>query len=133
MAIDQASIIEFLQRQHLFQGINPAQLASYAVNFVPITFAKNAVVFMQGNRGDSFYIIYTGKVKLILEEGGEEHNSGTLTTGDYFGEDAILFDRPRSTSAIAATPTIVLHLSRQHFIDLIENLPQIKHLLSATV
>jgi len=133
MAIDRESIAEFLKRQHLFQGLNPVQLVACAANFDPITYAKNAVVFLQGKRGDSFYVIYSGKVKLVYEEGGVEQRSGTLTKGDYFGEEALLFNRPRSTNAIASEPTVVLHLSRQHFIELLEELPQIKLTLSATV
>jgi uncharacterized membrane protein YdbT with pleckstrin-like domain len=133
MAIDRASIVEFLNRQYLFKGLTPAQLAKCAVYFDSITYAKNAVVYLQNKLGDSLYIIYSGKIKFTYEEDGIEQRAGTLTAGDYFGEESLLLNHFHSTTAIASEPTVVLHLSRLAFIKLIENFPQIKSSLLTTI
>jgi CRP/FNR family cyclic AMP-dependent transcriptional regulator len=39
----------------------------------------------------------------------------TLAVGDFFGDIALLGDRPRSASAMAVEPTVLLALSPEHF------------------
>ena len=60
-------------------------------------YPDGGIIFSKGDKGDSMYVIQSGKVKII--SGGTVLT--TLKSGDLFG-DMSLFDKlPRSTDAIA--------------------------------
>ena len=59
------------------------------------TFPKNAVIINEGDRGDSLYVILTGKVKVyVSDDDGREMILDIYGPGDYVGEMA-LDGRPR--------------------------------------
>jgi len=44
-----------------------------------------------GERGDSFYLILTGRVRIIGKDpDGKELNLGVMEPGSYFGQEALL-------------------------------------------
>ena len=54
------------------------------------TFPKNAVIINEGDRGDSLYIILTGKVKVyVSDDDGREMILDIYSPGDYVGEMAL--------------------------------------------
>lgn len=74
-----------------------------------------------------FFLIKSGKVKISLRS-DETEREVTLTylkQGDFFGEMAILDGEPRSATATAATDTIALVGSRDHFLAKLREYPQI--------
>ena len=57
----------------------------------------------------------------------------TLTDGDYFGEIALLRQEPRNATVRALTPSILLSLSRSHFLQLVERAPSLRARLDASL
>ena len=43
-------------------------------------------VFREGEKGDTMYIIRSGRVKIIKKAGGKDIALAALKTGDFFGE-----------------------------------------------
>jgi len=69
------------------------------------TFPKNAVIINEGDRGDSLYVILSGKVKVyVSDDDGREMILDIYGPGDYVGEMA-LDGRPRSASVMTLEPT----------------------------
>jgi CRP-like cAMP-binding protein len=60
-------------------------------------------IIRQGTRGDSFFVICSGSVKVFREEGETRHELATLSEGTFFGEMALLSDAPRTASVEAAS------------------------------
>ncbi len=75
----------------------------------------DTVVARQGGPADKFFIVVDGELEITREEAGSTETVSTLGPGDLFGEMAILFDKPRGTSARATKPTKLLVLDSATF------------------
>lgn len=75
----------------------------------------DTVVARQGGPADKFFIVVDGELEVTREELGSTESVATLGPGDLFGEMAILFDKPRGTSARATKPTKLLVLDSATF------------------
>ena len=62
-------------------------------------FTTGTVLFREGDRGEEMFILQSGKVKISKKIRGVEKTLATLEKGEFFGEMAILNDKPRSASA----------------------------------
>ncbi|MDR3417394.1 MAG: EAL domain-containing protein [Nevskia sp.] len=87
-------------------------------------------LFRQGEHGDCAYIIESGAVEILHEEGGREDVLALLGVQDIFGEMALFGEHTRSAGARAAAATsltVVTHdylTERLHAAD-----PMLRHLL----
>jgi CRP/FNR family transcriptional regulator, cyclic AMP receptor protein len=80
---------------------------------------SNTVLFQEGDRGEEMYIIQSGKVKISKRIRGVEKTLATLDKGEFFGEMAILNDKPRSASAETIEACEMLVIDRKTFDALI--------------
>lgn len=62
-------------------------------------YPAGAVVFREGDDGEFMYVIRTGRVRITKRLRGRDTTLGVLNPGDFFGEMAILGNRPRSATA----------------------------------
>jgi hypothetical protein len=116
--------IAFLKKIHLFHGLGDDELAAIAAELDEVPFPKDAVVFQQGGKADSFYLIYAGTVRIVRTQNKKEYQLARLVREDYFGEMALIANRPRSATATALTDTSLLVLSRADFEKLFKKHPQ---------
>ena len=77
--------------------------------------AKGAVIFRQGDRGDSMFLIRRGRVRILLESGGHVAVVATLEAGAFFGELSLLSEAARSATAEALEDTTLLVVGRDVF------------------
>jgi CRP-like cAMP-binding protein/Zn-dependent protease len=74
------------------------------------------LVMRQGARGDRFYVLLEGQVRVIRIAADErEERLATLGPGDYFGEAALVANVPRTATVVAETPARLLSLDAGHF------------------
>jgi NADH dehydrogenase len=66
-------------------------------------------LFEQGEAANSMYLILSGSVNTFIDD----VHVGTLETGAYFGEKAILNESNRSRTVVAATQVRVLEIERE--------------------
>jgi len=79
-------------------------------------YPAEAVIFQEGDRGDSLHIVMEGSVRVsVLSSKGEEATVALLGPGEFVGDLALLDGRPRSASAVAAEPTRTLVVTRDDF------------------
>lgn len=89
------------------------------------TFPKNAVIINEGDRGDTLYVILSGKVKVyVSDDDGREMILDTHDAGEYVGEMS-LDGRPRSASVMTLEPTTCSILSRDELRAAIARNPDI--------
>jgi len=72
-------------------------------------FESGDVIFREGERGDRMYILLVGAVELKIKvDRGETVIKTVDAPNEFFGEMALLDDRPRSATAVAVKRTNVL-------------------------
>jgi CRP-like cAMP-binding protein len=89
------------------------------------TFKPDEIIFSEYEPGDTFYLIQSGRVKLIKNTGEIDRTLDIIQPTEMFGEMAILENSPRSATAIALDEVKVLELNAQNFEPLILGNPQI--------
>ena len=115
MNIELPARIAFLKKIHLFHGLGDDELAAIAAELEEFQYPKGAVIFHQGGKADSFYLIYGGSVRIMRTVNKKEYQLAVLTKEDYFGEMALIAKRPRSATVTATADTSLLVLSRANF------------------
>ena len=92
------------------------------------TFKKGDVIVKEGDRGDVFYMIEEGSVDIYKKE--YENNQKpivTLSSGNFFGEKALLNDNDvRAATCIAASTEVkCLFLMREDFFRMFGDLKEL--------
>jgi CRP/FNR family cyclic AMP-dependent transcriptional regulator len=82
-------------------------------------FKAGEVIFKEGDRGEEFFVIRSGKVGVrlgnrTLEELGE---------GEIFGEMALIDAGPRSATVIAETDVVVVPVGEKQFLFMTSEAP----------
>ncbi len=79
------------------------------------------VIFLEYEKGDKFYLVQSGSVKITKVIKDVEKLLDIVYAGEFFGEMAILEDTTRSASAIANEPTVLLELRKENFQNILAN------------
>lgn len=117
---------DILANVALFQALTADERESLSRYVVLRRFPANTVVVLDGDDSDSLYIIVSGKVKVFLnDESGKQVTLNHQSTGEYFGEMALLDEQPRSASVMTVEPSELAVLPKTHFIDCIGEHPGI--------
>jgi CRP/FNR family cyclic AMP-dependent transcriptional regulator len=81
------------------------------------SFPKNTVIINEGDRGESMFVILSGKVKVyVSDDDGREMILDVYGAGDYVGEMS-LDGRPRSASVMTLEPTTCSVVTREALKD----------------
>jgi len=87
--------------------------------------APGTVIFRQGDPGDKFYLIRTGRVRVFREDAGLETELSVLQAGDDFGEMALFMEEPRSATVAALEETRLMVLSKEQFQSILRDFPNV--------
>ncbi len=116
--------LETLKDISFFSEIPEADLRQIAEIIVLKNYRTGAVIIKELCAADKFFIIYRGKIEITKRlEQGEDLVLAVQSDGDFFGEMALLDERPRSASARTLEPTTVLEISRENFDTLLYKAP----------
>ena len=112
-----------LGRTPLFKGLSRAELVELAKVTEDLEFDEGKVLAREGEIGHEFFVIVDGEV--VVTKNGREIRR--LSSGDFFGEIALIWDSPRRTATVTATtPIRCFILTRQAFRSLIAHQPEIE-------
>lgn len=95
------------------------------------SFPKNAVIINEGDRGDSVFVILSGRVKVyVSDHEGREMVLDLYGAGDYVGEMS-LDGQPRSASVMTLEPTVCSVVTRDALREAIAKNPDVAMALIA--
>lgn len=123
----------FLRKIHLFHELTDDQLLEVAEKAIEESFDTDGTILKQGETGESFYLIYSGKVRVCRLRDEREQKLATLVSGDYIGEMELFTGRSREASVIADEPTTLLRFSKETFDEILSTYPSVKPNLDVSV
>ncbi|KAF7407117.1 hypothetical protein HZH66_001654 [Vespula vulgaris] len=111
---------EFLSRVSILESLDKWERLTVADALEPVAFDDGEMIVRQGEPGEDFYIIVEGTAVVLQQrsEGAEPPEPaevGRLGPSDYFGEIALLLDRPRAATVVARGPLKCVKLDRARF------------------
>ncbi|CAL1294767.1 unnamed protein product [Larinioides sclopetarius] len=108
---------EFLGKVSVLESLDEWEKLTVADALEPVQFNDGDVIVEQGQPGDDFYIIEDGTAVVLQRRSDSEPQVevGHLGPGDYFGEIALLLDRPRAATVKAKGPLKCIKLDRARF------------------
>jgi len=124
------SIVErmiFLKKVSFFQGVAVDQLKVLASICDEVLFDADEVLFREGDRGDSLYVVVNGAVSIgIFSKSSEAFTElAVYRPNSAFGEMSLFDHSPRSASAVAKSDVLVLKLRSEPLVALMYQEPDL--------
>lgn len=124
--MDMNKIREYVERVALFNGLDPEDVVKILSKGMTMRCSKGETIFYKDTVGSQMYVVLGGKVG-VIEEGKV---IAALTTGDMFGEMALVTKEPRSASVVALEDSHLFVLSETTFERLMTKRAAIRILLN---
>lgn len=103
--------------------VSDADLRALAELVKRSVYTKGEIVFRQGERGTSCYVVAKGKIRgeIAYEEGGKKFATEfTVVPGGIFGEMSLFTGMPRTATGIVAEEAELLEIKAEDFAVLLE-------------
>jgi CRP-like cAMP-binding protein len=113
----------------LFANLSAKQLAAVDRLVTTIEVRSGRELIRQGERGGEFIVVVDGEAEVRRD--GEV--IAVRGPGTFFGEMALLLDRPRNASVVARTAMTIDVIDRQDFRRLLDEFPDLHAPLLAAV
>ena len=102
-----------------FSQLPAARIDELLRRFERIRAARGDVLIREGDEGDYYYVIETGRFQVGRLVGGAEVVLAELKSGDAFGEEALVSEAKRNATVTALSDAQVMRLNRTHFNELL--------------
>lgn len=89
-----------------------------------VVFEAGQVIFAEGDRGDTLYIVDQGEVLLLKEEGGRVVPLSMIKSGEFLGELSVFGTSPqRNASAVSIDQTFAYVIKSEDIKTVIKKCP----------
>jgi CRP/FNR family transcriptional regulator, cyclic AMP receptor protein len=117
----------------LLASLTPEERSQLISSARPRLFAREEVVFHEGDPADDVHLIGSGRLAVrVATPGGEVVTLNILTPGEFFGELSLLRDdaaRKRTATMVALEPARTLSLSAAAFHAVCDRHPKVERLV----
>lgn len=107
--------LDTLRNLPLFHYLTFGELLKVINVCRPVFVGPNTTIIDEGDRGDDFFIIVEGTLRVHAGAG----EFATLEKGQHFGEMSLIDNRPRSASVTATEAAHLIRVTRDDFYDLL--------------
>jgi MFS family permease len=104
--------VDLLRQQPLFEALSIPLLDNLAARLVPVQYAAGTVIMTEGEKGDHYVLIASGTVEIRRSNVAV----AVLSSGDAFGEIALVRNTPRNATAVASVAVSARILGRDGFL-----------------
>ncbi len=114
----------------LFDSLKSEELVAVMRGLELVSFEPGDLITVEGDEGDSMFILSSGKVKAYVRgPGGRSTKVQEFEEGDFFGEISVLTGKPRTATLAAAEPCDCLELSRAVLTEITGAHPEVSDVL----
>ena len=115
--------MSMLLQASVLQQVPAANIQQVMINVEQVEVEKGEDLIRQGDPGDFYYMLTKGRAVVRRDHGDGKGpcELATLGPGNAFGEEALLSDSPRNSTVTMLQDGLILRLSKEHFLDLIQN------------
>ena len=106
-------------RSGAFAQLPAAHIDALLAQFERVEVPRGAAVVREGEDGDCYYVIESGRFQVERAVGGARVALAELTGGEAFGEEALVSDAKRNATVTALSAGRLLRLSRRDFDQLL--------------
>jgi len=103
-----------------FASLPTAHIGQLLGRFETVPVARGEVVIKEGDDGDYYYVISTGRAQVTRKVGGVSMPLADLKSGAAFGEEALIADTKRNATVTMLTNGTLLRLAKQDFVELLQ-------------
>ena len=103
----------FLEEVPLLSELKPYERSKIADALETVKFSSGESIITEGEPGDAFYLLESGEASAF--KSGTDQSVKDYKRGDFFGELALLDDKPRAASVVAKSDVKVAKLGRDGF------------------
>jgi len=114
-----------LHRVPLFRELTFDQLQVLSPLLETREYLAGELIVQEGDEGHELFVVLAGRVRIVRRSAGQSVLLAELGPQDYFGEMALLADRPRAATAIAATDCQLGVLTKEHFFAVLAERPEV--------
>ena len=114
--------VELIKAVPLFAGLSKTQLGHIAQIADEVDVGEGKELIAQGDRGRQFFVLVEGGAD--VRRNGRKVN--TLQDGDFFGEIALVSDRPTTASVTLTRPSRLLVVTASGFRRLLRESPDVQ-------
>lgn len=109
--------LAMLRTMPIFSELRQADLEALLDDLRLREYAKDELIFHQGDESRQVYFVLKGKVRVYkISPAGSETSIDIFGENDLIGELAALDNRPRSATAKAVTAVSLLTMTQEHFL-----------------
>ena len=120
-----ADVFNILKKIPIFQDLGRREFNKIESILHRRNWNADEAIINEGDPGLGMYIIVAGEVRITqVGEDGVQQQLATLTGGDFFAEQALLDESPRTASAYANEPCRIIGFFRPDLLELIESNPR---------
>ncbi len=125
------AIMRLMEKVEILTPLSEAELSKLVGHVRVETFSAGEIPVRQGDCGDSFYIIKSGTVDVVVEKSsGEKAVVATLGSGNFFGEMSLLTGAARTASIHVKEDAEFIVIDKISFGSTLANNPSIAESLS---
>lgn len=103
-----------------FANLPPAHIGELLNRFIRVEVKKGQAVIREGEEGDYYYVIESGRAQVTRTVGGVTVTLADLKSGDAFGEEALVSEAKRNAAVTMKLDGVLLRLAKQDFIALLK-------------
>ena len=98
-----------------FASLPPANIQAFLAKFNRIPVKRGQTIITQGDPGDYYYLIESGRCKVSRLVAGSPVQLAELKEGNAFGEEALVADTERNATVTMNTDGMLLRVSKEEF------------------
>lgn len=116
-------------QSRLFSLLNEAGQKQLLEGAIEQRLTSGHELMREGERGDAFFVIVDGKVKVSIEDLGSRKEVATLTRGAFVGEIAALMGESRNATVVCDGDATVLRFEAVRVNEVLKSYPRVREAL----